>query len=151
MVTNNALIREDSWREQMHHAGLRVTKQRLAVLATVQQHPHAAAEDVLKIVSEQLAGITLQSVYTVIGSLVDAGILRKLELPGSPARFELEHHDNHHHALCRSCGQIEDVACATGAAPCLHPSEDHGMTIEVADVIYQGLCKNCQGQNRTDK
>lgn len=62
---------------------------------------------------------------------------------GSPARFELRVGDNHHHLICRSCGRIEDVDCAVGAAPCLDPIEDSGFTVDEAEVTWWGRCADC--------
>ena len=38
---------------------------------------------------------------------------------------------------------IADVDCATGAAPCLTASDDHGFTIDEAEVVYWGRCPAC--------
>ena len=134
------------WATRLRAAGLRVTKQRLAVLEALHTAPHTTAEDVLAQVRGQLPEITVQSIYTVLNSLTSAGLLRRLDLSGQPARYETQPggvSDNHHHAVCTECGRIEDVACAVGHTPCLTPADDHGMTIQVADVIYQGICADC--------
>jgi Fe2+ or Zn2+ uptake regulation protein len=135
------------WAARVRSSGLRVTKQRLAVLDALEHTPHATADQVLELVRRSLPEITVQSVYTVLHSLTDAGLLRQLDLANSPARYETRVADNHHHAVCTGCGRIEDVACAVGHAPCLTPSEAHGMAIQVADVVYQGLCADCAAQD----
>lgn len=134
------------WSVELRRVGLRVTRQRLAVLTCLQDHPHATADDLLPEVRQALPQITVQSVYMVLNSLNDAGLLRRLDLAGHPARYEPilgAGEDNHHHAVCRRCGRIEDVPCAVGHAPCLTPAADHGMQIQVADVVYQGICAPC--------
>ena len=62
---------------------------------------------------------------------------------GSVARYEARTGDNHHHLVCRSCGVIVDVDCATGEAPCLTASDDAGYSIDEAEVIYWGRCPTC--------
>ncbi|MFC7403144.1 Fur family transcriptional regulator [Citricoccus sp. GCM10030269] len=131
------------WAGRLRAAGLRVTKQRLAVLDALHQIPHASADEVLAHVRQTLPEITVQSIYTVLHSLTDVALIRQLDLANSPARYETRVADNHHHAVCTQCGRIEDVTCAVGHAPCLSPAETHGMTIQVADVVYQGLCADC--------
>jgi Fur family ferric uptake transcriptional regulator len=59
------------------------------------------------------------------------------------ARYEARVSDNHHHVVCRSCGAIADVDCAVGSAPCLTASDNHGFTIDEAEVTYWGLCPDC--------
>lgn len=131
------------WSQALRSAGLRVTRQRLAVIDAVIQKPHGTIEDILDEVRSHLPTITIQSVYFVMNSLVAADLVRKLELPNSPARYEVEDHDNHHHAVCRYCGKIEDVACVTAEAPCLRPEAHIDMTIEVAEVIFTAVCHEC--------
>jgi len=133
----------DKWSAELRAHGRRVTKQRLAVLDAVDHTPHAGAEDVAAAVRSILPDISLQSVYVVLTDLTDTGLLRRIEPPHSPARYETRVNDNHHHAICTGCGRIEDVDCAVGHAPCLTPSDTHGMNIKIADVLYQGLCSDC--------
>ncbi|MPV50831.1 MULTISPECIES: Fur family transcriptional regulator [unclassified Pseudactinotalea] len=132
------------WRDALHAQGKRVTKQRLAVLAAAHDLPHATAEALTARVREQLPDITAQSVYIVLTDLTDGGLLRKLHTPGNPARYETRVGDNHHHIMCVDCGRVSDVACVVGHAPCLTPDEDGGMRLLAADVLFQGLCADCQ-------
>ena len=124
--------------------GLRVTGQRLAVLAGVTGEPHVTADAVAEIVRGQLGAVSLQAVYDALGALVDAGLVRRIEPAGSPARYEARVSDNHHHLICRQCGRVSDVDCAVGAAPCLTPSDDHGFEIDEAEVVYWGRCAECR-------
>ena len=64
--------------------------------------------------------------YEALHALTAAGLVRRIEPAGSPARFEGRVGDNHHHVVCRSCGVVADVDCAVGEAPCLTASDDHG-------------------------
>ena len=149
----------EAWASALRAHGRRVTKQRLAVLSAVEHHPHSPAENILAAAREELPELTAQSVYVVLGDLTDLQMLRRFEPPHSPALYETRVGDNHHHAICISCGRVEDVDCAVGHAPCLTPhwSEDSKpMTIQIADVMYQGICTECQRarnflQNVTDK
>ncbi|KRF08343.1 Fur family transcriptional regulator [Arthrobacter sp. Soil782] len=137
----------NTWAASLRSAGRRVTKQRLAVLAAVEQFPHSTADDVVTAVRAELADITVQSIYVVLSDLTVSGLLRRIETPNSPARYETRVNDNHHHAVCTGCGRIEDVDCAVGHAPCLTPAWSPGsrqMTIQIADVVYQGVCTDCR-------
>lgn len=134
----------DDWTMQLRSQGRRVTRQRLAVLAAVRDHPHSSAEQIAQLVRAELPSISTQSVYVVLTDLTALEMLRKFEPPGRPALYETRTGDNHHHACCVRCGRIEDVDCAIGSAPCLTPSEDYGMVLLSADVLYRGICRGCQ-------
>ena len=124
--------------------GLRVTRPRVAVLEAVALLPHSDTLGVLTEVRRTLPSVSVQAVYDVLHTLTDVGLVRRIEPAGHPARYERRVGDNHHHVVCRSCGALDDVDCATGAAPCLEPVTAHGFTIEQAEVTYWGLCLACQ-------
>ena len=129
-------------------AALRVTRPRLAVLAAVHDRPHADTDSIIHAVRANLAGagagdVSHQAVYDVLRALTTAGLIRRIQPSGSLARYESRVADNHHHVVCRSCGAIGDVDCAVGDTPCLTASNDHGFTIDEAEVVYWGLCLDC--------
>ncbi|MFG2731158.1 Fur family transcriptional regulator [Streptomyces canus] len=132
--------------DELRGAGLRVTAARVALLETVRAGDHLAADALATGVRDRLGHISLQAVYEALHSLTAAGLVRRLEPPGSPARFEGRVGDNHHHLVCRSCGAVVDVDCAVGHAPCLTASDDRGFSIDEAEVIYWGLCPDCSPQ-----
>ncbi len=131
-------------------AALRVTRPRLAVLSAVHDHPHADTGSIIDVVRADLGEVSHQAVYDVLSALTAAALVRRIEPTGSVARYEARVGDNHHHVVCRSCGAIEDVDCAIGATPCLTASDDHGFTIDEAEVIYWGLCPDCSTATNTD-
>jgi Fur family ferric uptake transcriptional regulator len=128
---------------QLRGAGLRVTAARVALLETVRAGAHLDAEEIAGGVRERVGHVSLQAVYEALTALTAAGLIRRIEPPGSPARFEGRVGDNHHHLVCRSCGVVADVDCAVGEAPCLTASDDHGFAIDEAEVIYWGQCPAC--------
>ncbi|MFE4503619.1 Fur family transcriptional regulator [Rhodococcus sp. NPDC056743] len=130
-------------RAQLRAAGLRVTAPRLAVLNAVTAQPHSDADSVAAQVRQQLGSVSTQAVYDVLKACVNAGLLRRIEPAGSPARFETRTGDNHHHLVCRGCGKVVDVDCVVGQAPCLEPSDYHGFEIDEAEVVFWGRCNDC--------
>lgn len=126
---------------------LRVTRPRLAVLGAVYAHPHADTDSIIGIVREDLGEVSHQAVYDVLRALTTAGLVRRIQPSGSVARYESRVGDNHHHVVCRSCGEIADVDCAIGEAPCLAASDDSGFAIDEAEVVFWGLCPSCSATN----
>jgi Fur family transcriptional regulator, stress-responsive regulator len=98
-------------------------------------------------VRDDLGEVSQQAVYDVLRALTDAGLVRRIDPPGSVARYEARVGDNHHHLVCRACGAIEDVDCAVGAAPCLAPAQTHGFVVDEAEVVFRGLCPTCSAKN----
>ena len=122
---------------------LRVTRPRVAVLSAVHDHPHADTDSIIGVVRAELGAVSHQAVYDVLRALTAARLVRRIEPAGSLARYEARVGDNHHHAVCRSCGAIADVDCAVGYAPCLTAADDSGYEIDEAEVVYWGRCPQC--------
>jgi Fe2+ or Zn2+ uptake regulation protein len=137
------VVDEPDLQQLLRGAALRVTRPRLAVLNAVHAHPHADTDSIIQASRRDLPEVSHQAVYDVLRALTDAGLVRRIQPSGSVARYEARVGDNHHHVVCRSCGMIADVDCAIGAAPCLTLSDDHGFSVDEAEVIYLGRCPDC--------
>ena len=132
------------WPTLLRAAGLRVTQPRLAVLDVVSRTPHISADLVTDQVRARLGTVSVQAVYDALNTLSSHAILRKIEPAGSAMRFEIHAADNHHHLICRQCGEIVDVACSVGAMPCALPDDPHGFVVDEAEVTYWGVCTTCR-------
>ncbi len=127
----------------LRESSLRVTRPRVAVLGAVHDHPHADTDSIIRAVRSALPEVSHQTVYDSLNALTAVGLVRRIQPSGSVARYETRVNDNHHHIVCRACGEIADVDCTLGEAPCLTASDDRGYSIDEAEVIYWGLCPNC--------
>jgi Fur family transcriptional regulator, stress-responsive regulator len=135
--------------EMLRSRGLRVTRQRLAVLDVLTEGGHLEVDDITQQVRTRLDSVSTQAVYDVLGALSRAGLARRIEPAGSPALYEARVGDNHHHIVCRGCGVIEDVDCAVGEKPCLEPSSRNGFQIDEAEVTFWGLCPRCASRRES--
>ena len=121
----------------LRDAELRVTAPRKAVLMAVHEHPHADTETLLAATRERLGSVSHQAVYDVLRALTSAGLVRCSQPRGSLARYEARVGDNHHHAVCRSCGanvwrmklrknRVRPDGCVRGIAKFLKRDERQG-------------------------
>ena len=131
-------------RSLLQAVGLRITRPRLTVLEVLRHRPHSTADTVLQAARLAQPSISVQTVYDVLAACTRAGLVRRIEPANSPARFETRTDDNHHHLVCRDCGHVTDVDCTTQRAPCLVPSDAAGFSVDEAEVVFWGLCPDCQ-------
>ncbi len=129
---------------RLRAAGLRVTQPRLAVLDVVDGWPHSDADGIHSRLSEGHPTLSIQSVHNVLRALTDSAVLRRIEPADSPALYEARVGDNHHHAVCRGCGAVRDIPCIVGHAPCLDPSGADDFAVDLAEVVFWGLCADCR-------
>jgi Fe2+ or Zn2+ uptake regulation protein len=136
---------DDVVTQTLRSHGLRVTAPRVAVLRAVgEMEGHPDAEAVALRARALIGNVSTQAVYDSLHAMTRAGLLRRIEPAGSPARYETRVGDNHHHVVCRSCGATQDIDCAVGPAPCLSPGDAGGFVVDEAEVTFWGLCPDCQ-------
>jgi Fe2+ or Zn2+ uptake regulation protein len=133
--------------ERLRAAGLRATRPRLAVYrALADLGGHRAADDVYERVVASGARLSRTSVYNALDALEAARVV--LLADAGPGRRLFEVGTTwHHHAVCRHCGQISDIACAVGEKPCLEPDDPDWGDIDEAQIIFRGVCAACRSKD----
>lgn len=133
--------------DRLRQAGLRATRPRLAVYRALDSlGGHRSADEIYDRVLSSGEQLSRASVYNSLAVLADAGLV--LHADAGPGRALYETTTVwHHHAVCRICGQVSDVACVTGSKPCLSTGDDWGQ-IDEAQIIFRGICSACEQPGR---
>ena len=101
--------------ELLREAGLRVTSQRLAVLAALAEG-HVDVETLTARARARLGTLSSQAVYEMLQRFVEVELVRRFHPPTGPIVFELDM-DAHDHAVCTACGRIENVPATSRRPP----------------------------------
>jgi Fur family transcriptional regulator, stress-responsive regulator len=125
-------------------AGLRVTRQRIAVLDAIDAGEHLDVDAITYRARNSLGSISTQAVYDVLRALDIAGLVRRIQPASQPALYEIRVGDNHHHLVCRQCGEVSDIECVTGLAPCLDAPLPEGFDADEAEITWWGTCAACR-------
>jgi len=132
------------WAEKrLREKGLRVTQQRVAVLgylAAARHHP--TAEDVGAAVNRLVPTAARASVYNVLHSLREAGLIGELVFDDAVVRYDANV-SRHHHFVCQRCRQVADVPWDSFPQAPKKKLPD-GRTVEDWSVTLRGTCPGCQ-------
>lgn len=125
----------------MAQAGERRTRQRENILRVIADAGSPVApREILTRAQSRLKGLGLATVYRTLKLLAESGVVRLVEIPGDPPRYELADKEHHHHFSCRLC------ACVYEVPGCCGHFEEHlpaGFRLESHEVILFGICKRC--------
>ncbi len=125
--------------------GLRLTPQRevlLRVLSEATGHP--TADDLVRQVREVLPTVSHATVYRNLQELVRKGLIRTLDVAGTAVQFEVNP-DEHHHFVCRGCGQVWDIYLASVDVRVNRRRTDiGGFQVDRREVQLHGLCATCR-------
>jgi Fe2+ or Zn2+ uptake regulation protein len=128
----------------LRERGQRVTPQRLAIARTVRElDRHTTAETVFGRVSEQMPGVSLPTVYATLDLLEEIGLVRRVPTETGTAVYDPRTED-HHHLVCRRCGEIMDVDAPVDRDELLAAARTLGFAADDAQVVVRGTCANCR-------
>jgi Fur family peroxide stress response transcriptional regulator len=101
-------MKTDQFREKLKEAGLKVTPQRIAIFeAVVALKNHPTAENIIDYIKINHPNISVGTVYKVLHSLVENGLLNKVKNDTDTMRYDAILHQ-HHHLYCTETKRIED-------------------------------------------
>lgn len=126
--------------EMIHKGGLRPSVQRIAVLSFVANTKlHPTADEIYGVLSDRFPSLSRTTVYNSLHALVDAGLIRELEIESGNRHYDLAPQLPHSHFVCRMCGKIIDMSMPSGVSEMITP----GFQIDSIDVYFKGICPEC--------
>lgn len=122
----------------------RNTLQRKLILETVRMlKNHPTADEVYSVIVKDYPNISRTTVYRGLRELCEAGQLKHIELPGGADHYDHTCHE-HYHIRCSICGHVEDVEMDYISNLVDQIKSDHGYLISDHDIVFKGICPNCQ-------
>ena len=86
-------------------------------------------------------GVGQATVYRVLSAGVDEGLLKRVDLPNEPSRFEPSELPHHHHFQCDVCGKVYDIEGCPGDLSGMLPA---GFRLRSHDITLRGECAECR-------
>jgi len=97
-------------------------------------------KDILDRAQGSIEGLGLATVYRTLKILVDTDVVRLVEIPGEPPRYEMADKAHHHHFSCKACGNAFEVEGCPGDFSDLTPP---GFILEGHELVLFGTCARC--------
>jgi Fur family transcriptional regulator, ferric uptake regulator len=88
--------------------------------------------------------VSVASVYRALELLSELGLVQRVIVGGSSARFERIAPDNHHHHLvCGDCGRVEKFSDDRLEQAIHGVASKVGYEVAAHDVVLRGACGEC--------
>lgn len=111
--------------------------------ALLQRADHPSADQIYDQVRTQLPGMARTTVYRILDTLVELGLVNRICHPGSAARFDAKT-SRHHHLVCMVCESIFDLEDARFDELPLPDVSDRGFLIRDYNIHFRGICARCR-------
>ncbi len=139
-MTESEIYTETRLVEMMHNAGVRPSVQRVAILshiANLRKHP--TADEIFNDLKAAYPTMSRTTVYNSVHVLMDAGLVKELEIESGNMHYDLAPQPRHSHFMCRRCRRIFDMAM-----PAVMPDAvSGGFSVDTVDLYFKGLCPEC--------
>lgn len=114
------------------------------------QHNHFDAEQLIDDMKKAGFGVSRATVYRTLNKLVDAGLLRRLEL-GPRMFYEHDYgYPHHEHMYCEKCGAVIEFQDPALDLLMQQVSQQHRFQMSTHTFIIRGTCSDCN-RSRTTK
>ncbi|GAB6876559.1 Fur family transcriptional regulator [Thermaerobacter litoralis] len=132
---------------RLRRAGQRPTVQRVAIyealLRAAKQGVHPTAEEVYASLKPGLPTLSPATTRRVLAHLVEAGLARRVVMPGEPDRFDGDPAP-HAHLSCVRCHRLQDVAVPELDEIIRQIQAQTGFLIVGEALVLEGVCGRCR-------
>ena len=130
--------------ELCRRRGVPLTVQRRTILeAVLESDAHPTADAVYQVVRERIPAVSRTTVYRVLDTLVELGVIRQVQQTGSAARFD-GNTRRHHHLICARCGRMADLESPELDQVTLPKGNPKGFRVHDYTVQLVGICAECR-------
>jgi Fur family peroxide stress response transcriptional regulator len=129
--------------------GLKLTPQRCAIYEMLMARTdHPTAEDIYRNVKRTFPMISQNTVYYTLSALKEAGLISEVNFGHEHARFDANM-DRHHHLVCVSCQEINDLYDETLDRLSMSSKKGRQYAILGHRVEFYGYCQRCQEKSKS--
>lgn len=141
-------ITEKELKAVLRNVGLKVTEQRMLILKELYSNTerHVTAQQLYEAVLELDDSIGFATVYRLLRSLTDAGIMTETRMGGVSARYELCSKNHHDHLTCEHCGLICEFENDEIERLQMAVADKFGFKLTHHVLELYGVCPTCQNK-----
>ena len=143
-------LNAESFKRIIRDMGLKVTQQRLAILAALNSgRAHVTAQEVFELVNKKHPEIGFATVYRFLRKMTEQAFVTEVRMGGLPARYELTPKKHHDHLTCTDCGKIIEFENSDIEKLQVKVAADHGfeLTSHVLELYGRCLTSECPYAN----
>ncbi len=149
-----ALSPLERFEEYLQSRGKRATRQRRMMVEQIfARHDHFDADQLLVELQQQLGQrrVSRPTVYRTLTELVDAGLLRKMNLAGR-AVYEHDYgYPQHDHLYCQECEKLVEFNTEAVREIAEAAAREHGFRFQAHRFIVTGICSDCSRRKRMSR
>lgn len=122
-----------------------VTRPREQVVAILRrERRYLSAADIYALLKKARTKVSLSTVYRTVDLLQSKGEASSRVDEHGEQTYVFCEPTHHHHAICRSCGKVEDLACEALERFARDLRSHHGFELDDHEMEFFGRCAACR-------
>jgi Fur family ferric uptake transcriptional regulator len=135
--------------DELHSRGFRVTRQRAAILAAIEEAGCALdPSEILELARRRCPELGLATVYRAMDVLDGIGAVRRVHTSKGCAGVAGAKATHGHSVVCTSCGRVSEFSACDVGALAEAAARETGFTISDHFIELAGICAECRQKRR---
>jgi Fur family peroxide stress response transcriptional regulator len=131
--------------DKLKTTGIRMTPQRHAILSyLLEKKTHPTVDEIYKALESKFPNMSVATIYNNLKVFLETGLVRELTYGDGASRFDADMSE-HYHAICESCGKIEDFDFEPLLEAEKAAERETGFVAKGHRMEVYGLCRDCAG------
>lgn len=126
-------------------------QQRDMVRYIFSKHNHFDADQLIDEMKRECIQVSRATIYRTLSKLVDAGLLRRLDI-GQHTYYEHDYgYPQHDHLYCQKCHKMIEFQAAGMASLIRELCQQHGFQLQGHTFVVRGICAECNRARTTKR
>lgn len=131
-------------KEELKEFNLKVTPKRVAILKLFESlDVPLDISEVHSNLVEQGYALDSATVFRIVNLFTDLGIVREVNFNEGKKRYELASKNDHHHLVCESCGNVEDITDCNIPDLEKEIKNKKNFLVKTHSLEFFGVCRAC--------
>jgi len=130
---------------ELNDVSLRATPARLMLLKLLEKTDKPLdVQTMIDYLSEKDIATDPATVFRIVQMFTEKGLTRQIQLQEGKFRYELLSKGDHHHLVCTTCGEIQDISDCNIDVLENHIEKKKNFKVTSHSLEFFGICANCQ-------
>ena len=139
-----------NWNRKLKDLGIKTTKHRIEIIRILEHtHQPISADTIYEQMKTTDILISLSTVYRTLDTLIENGLIRKIQFDNeSKSLYEINHEKHQHHFVCIGCNKIITLKECPIKEIVGEFDELNHLQIVGHKLEFYGYCEECQRKNQ---
>lgn len=133
--------------QMLRQRNLKVTPQRLALVAELRDKGHLSIDDLYYSLKQRFPSISLATIYKNLNAMIENCFVEEVKIPYAKSKYEIAK-DLHSHVVCEECGKVCDIDIDLSSILKCDTIKGSGFEVQKSALIISGTCCDCQAKKQ---